>query len=127
MGGAMSRRKGAAGEREVAKLARDAGWDKAKREAPMQAGHGNDYPDIGAIAGLYVESKRYKRVPVNRFAREVLDVKREDGLVPILAHRDDGEQWRVTLDARFFFSAWRELHELRGALALCAAGTGVRA
>lgn len=126
--GAKSRRKGANGERELAKVARECGWEGAKREAPMQAGHGDDYPDIGDVKGLYIESKRYKKVPVTRFAEELLDKPaRKDGLVPVLAHRDDHKPWRVTMDARFFFSAWKELQELRHALALCAAGTGVKA
>lgn len=127
--GAKSRRKGAQGERELAQLARDCGFKDAKREAPMQAGHGSDYPDVGQIHGLYVEGKRYKRTPVNKFARDLLDLPpRADGLLPVLMWRDDGiTKWRATLDGDVFLKMWNEMLELRRAVHLVSQQSGKRA
>lgn len=126
--GAKSRRKGAAGERELAELARSVGFKDAKRTAPMQAaiGGANQFADIGNIPGLYCESKRYKKTPVGKFADEVL-VPRADGNVPVLLYRDDGKPWRAVVDGQFLLALWKECQDLRGALAMVAQGTGVRA
>jgi hypothetical protein len=114
--GAKSRRKGAGGEREFAALAEERGFPDAKRTAPMQAGgYADEFGDVSGIPLLYVECKRYRRTPINRFSREVLGVERP-GLVSVLAWRDDGEPWRVTLDATAFLTLHREYLELRAQL-----------
>lgn len=120
--GAKSRRKGATGERELVALVKGAGFDKAHRTAPMQAAQdgAQAYADLGEVPGLYVESKRYKTTPVHQCVREVEGKRGRVAGEPVLAYRNDNEGWRVNLDARFFFAAWNELHELRGALALAA-------
>lgn len=115
--GARSRRKGAGGEREFAALANERGFPDAKRTAPMQAGgYSDEYGDVGGIPLSYVECKRYKRTPVNRFSREVLNVPRP-GFVSVLAWRDDGEPWRVTLNATDYLTVLRELITLRNEVA----------
>jgi Holliday junction resolvase len=111
--GAKSRRKGAGGEREFAALADERGFHDAKRTAPMQAGgYAEEFGDVSGVPLLYLECKRYRRTPVNRFSRDVLSVERP-GLVSVLAWRDDGEPWRVTLDAAAFLTLHRELLNLR--------------
>ena len=127
--GAHSRRKGAQGERELVALVKSAGFDKAHRTAPMQAAQGGaeTYGDLGAIPGVYVESKRYKATPVRSCVAEVEAKRGKVAGEPVLAWRDDNKPWRVDLDARFFFSLLNEVHELRGAIAMCAGSTGVRA
>jgi hypothetical protein len=113
--GAKSRRKGAGGEREFAALANERGFSDAKRTAPMQAGgYADEFGDVSGVPLLYLECKRYKRTPVNRFSREVL--RERPGLVSVLAWRDDGEPWRVTLDAADFLTLHRELLDLRAAV-----------
>ncbi len=112
--GAKSRRKGAGGEREFAALAAERGFPDAKRTAPMQAGgYADEFGDVSGVPLLYLECKRYRRTPVNRFSREVLPVERP-GLVSVLAWRDDDQPWRVTLNAADFLTLHRELLALRG-------------
>lgn len=94
--GALSRRKGACGEREIVKLARELGFTDAKRTAPMQAGYGAEYPDVDGIPLLWIEAKCYRQTPVNRFAREHVD-KERPGFIPVLAWRDERTEWRATL------------------------------
>lgn len=111
MSGAKSRRKGANGEREFAELAREAGFDGAKRTAPMQSGgYADEYGDVSGIPVVRVECKRYRRVPVNRFAHSLPEAP---GLVPVLAWRDDGKAWRVDLDAADFLAILRDLEDRR--------------
>jgi Holliday junction resolvase len=114
--GAKSRRKGAGGEREFAALAEERGFLDAKRTAPMQAGgYADEFGDVSGVPLLYLECKRYRRTPVNRFAREVLHER--PGFVSVLAWRDDGQPWRVTLDAADFLTLHRELIDLRSQVA----------
>jgi hypothetical protein len=87
--GAKSRRKGAQGERDVANIAQEMGFGDAERAAPMQAGaNRQDEPDVRTVGRLWIESKRYRRTPVNKFAREVLGEERP-GFVSVLVYRDD--------------------------------------
>jgi Holliday junction resolvase len=86
--GRRSREKGAEGEREIASMAREEGFAFAKRTAPMQAAHADEFEDVAEVGRLAIESKRYRRTPVNAFAREVL-AKERPGFIPVLAYRDD--------------------------------------
>jgi hypothetical protein len=110
--GAKSRRKGAGGEREYAGVAVECGFKDAHRTAPMQAGHPSEYGDVGGIPLNRTECKRYRRVPVNRFAREVLS-RETPGFIDVLAWRDDGDEWNVTVRARNWLVLVRELVTLR--------------
>ena len=96
--GAMSRRKGKRGELEVVAIAKAIGFARAERTAPMQAGHGSsEHGDVGGIRPLYIEVKCHARVPVNRYAREVLDGPERPGMVRVLAWRDNRTEWRATV------------------------------
>jgi len=86
--GAKSRRKGKSGELEVRSMAREEGFSTAQRGAPMQAQGGEVLADVCEVGRLWVEMKRYKRTPVNSFARATL-AKDRPGFVPVLAYRDD--------------------------------------
>lgn len=95
MAGKRSHYKGMAGEHEVVKLARRAGFKKAERTAPMQAGHAKEHPDVTGVSLCWVEVKRARRVNIRRAFRalEVLGAA-----FPVLVHRDDRDKkWRATL------------------------------
>lgn len=99
MGGAMSRRKGAVGEREVVALAKQYGFDGARRTAQMQAGTGDELDaDVSGIGRLWAEVKRHARVNVQGCMRDLL-TKERPGFVRCLFHRSNGEPWLVTLEA----------------------------
>lgn len=94
--GAKSRDKGKRGELEVVALAKEHGFGGARRRAPMQCGFGDENdPDVENVGRLWLETKLYRRVPVNKFAREVLDGKERPGFINVLAWRDDRTQWRA--------------------------------
>jgi hypothetical protein len=112
--GAKSRTKGKVGERELVDLAKAAGFDGARRGSPMQAADGESLADVDGIPLLWAESKRYRRTPIARLAREMLATERP-GSTSVLFSRDDGrgEGWLATLDAREFLNRHRELLDLR--------------
>lgn len=97
--GARSRRKGARGEREFVALAREAGFYRAERSAPMQAATGDaHHADLDHVGRLWVECKRHRRVNVQAAMRDLLAVERP-GLTRVLLHRSDDGPALATLEA----------------------------
>lgn len=94
--GAKSRTKGASGELEIVTLARELGFNRARRLAPMQCGYGQDYPDVDGVGPLWIESKRERKVAsLAAYVREYLAER--PGYVPVLAWREDRGEWTATL------------------------------
>lgn len=89
--GAKSRRKGASAEREVAELARQAGFPNARRSAPLQAADGQTAPDVDGTGRLWVEVKRRGRGSMYALAVEA--TRERAGWIPTLAYREDGGPW----------------------------------
>lgn len=97
--GAMSRRKGASGEREVVALAREVGFAKAERAAPLQAHRGDEnHADVEGVGRLFIEVKRHAKVSVPGCMKALLS-KDRPGFIRVLVHRDNGGQWLATLEA----------------------------
>lgn len=90
----MERRKGAVGEREVARVLREYGWALAQRthDGRAQAGRG----DIAyGPAHVHIEVKRQERLNVPAAFDQV---KRDAGLdIPVLVHRPSRHEWMATL------------------------------
>lgn len=94
-----SRRKGKVGELEACHaLETTFGW-RAKRTAPMQAGHGGDYPDIVCeqTPGLFLEVKRVEKLNVQRALATA--VRQAGRKCPVLMHRTNRSPlgWLITL------------------------------
>lgn len=99
MSGARSRRKGKVGELEACHaLESTFGW-KAKRSAPMQAGHGGAYADIvcDQTPSLFLEVKRVEKLNVQRALATA--VKQAGRRCPVLLHRTNRSPlgWLLTL------------------------------
>lgn len=89
-----SRAKGARGERELAKVLRDNGFPDARRGQQFKGSP--ESPDVIALDGIHIECKRVERLNVSE---AMAQAKRDAGeLVPIVAHRKNGEQWLVTME-----------------------------
>lgn len=96
--GRMSREKGKRGEREFAKLCRAHGFEGARRGQQFSGVEGKD---VVGLPGFHIEVKRVERLNLGA----AMDQAQEDaaeGEVPIVAHRKNGESWRVTLEAEEF-------------------------
>jgi Holliday junction resolvase len=90
--GAHSRTKGAQAEREVAAIAREHGFESARRSAPMQAGYGSDDDaDVENVGRLWLEVKR--RGKGSMYALAVDATKERAGWVPTLVYREDRGPW----------------------------------
>ena len=99
-----SRAKGARGERELAKVLRDNGFPDARRGQQYSGIHG-DADIVDALDGIHIECKRVERLNVSE---AMAQSKRDSGeLVPIVAHRKNGEQWLVTME----LVNWLELYK----------------
>ena len=91
------KRKGSAGERELAEILRKAGIRAYRNDQIFRGGAGN--PDVSAeIAGqeLHIECKRQERLNVpEAVAQAMRDAAA--GAMPIVAHRRNREKWLVTI------------------------------
>ena len=91
------KRKGTAGENELAELLRRSGIRAYRNDQIYKGGQGNPdvYAEIGTIP-LHIEVKRVEKlnVPeaVNQAVRDAAD-----GVLPVLAHRRNREKWLVTM------------------------------
>ena len=113
MSGAMSRRKGASGEREVVALAKEYGFPDAERTAQMQASLGDEkHADVSKIGRLWVEVKRHAKVSVPGCMKDLLS-KERPGFIRVLVHRDNGGKWLATLEATELLKLERDALRIR--------------
>lgn len=88
-----SRKKGKTGELELAKELRKYGFDT--RRGQQYCGANGDADVIG-VPGLHIECKRVERLNVENALRQAeADAKEND--VPVVMHRANREEWKVTL------------------------------
>jgi Holliday junction resolvase len=123
--GKLSRDKGAAGEREFASVAREAGL-AAERTAQLQAGErAEGSPDVSIYdcPDLHVEVKRDERMSVDRMVRQSVEdaAKYRGGArVPLVAWRRNGsgrKGWRIDSPAAHYLGLLVENARLRAELA----------
>ena len=101
MGKINSKRKGAVGEREVAKILRDHGFD-ARRTAQF-CGNTGDAADVIGLDGFHIEVKRAETTKIwDWIAQAERDHKA--GTVPLVVFRKNGEKWKVCMDFEEFLN-----------------------
>lgn len=101
--GRMSRTKGKVGEREVAQLLRDHGFD-ARRGVQFRGGA--DSPDVIGLPGFHLEVKRVEAFRLYD-ALEQAKNERRDGDIPAVFHRPNQRPWVVVLEASDFLALVR--------------------
>jgi hypothetical protein len=91
--GASERRKGAAGELEVVKIAREHGWPASRNlDQPRDGGS-----DILGISAVCLEVKRTERADVWTWWRQVTgDAK--PGEIPLVAFRRSASPWLAVVE-----------------------------
>lgn len=102
-----SREKGKAGEREFAALCRKHGFENARRG---QQYSGLEGKDVVGLAGVHVEVKRIERLNLSKAMKQAIEDSSE-GEIPIVAHRKNRENWKITMLADDWFElymAWLE-------------------
>lgn len=99
-----SRRKGATGERELAKVLREWGIDARRGQ---QYKGGVDSPDVIGLKGVHVECKRVERLNIDdAIAQSIRDAGDE---MPVVMHRKNGKKWLVTLRLEDFMKMYLEV------------------
>ena len=98
-----SKQKGARGERELASLLREHGYDC--RRSQQYCGANGDADVIG-LPGIHIESKRTERLNLsNAMSQAIADCKEN---IPTVWHRKNNEQWLVTLSAENFLKIYAD-------------------
>lgn len=88
-----SRNKGAEGERELARILREYGYNT--RRGQQYCGANGDADVIG-LPGVHIECKRVERLNIyNAMMRSIRDAK--TGEMPAVFHRKNCEPWKVTM------------------------------
>ena len=101
--GKMSREKGKRGEREVAKILKEHGWDCHRG---VQYKGGPDSPDVIGLPGIHIEVKRSERLNLyDDLSQSKADCDIFE--LPIVIHRRNDCEWVVIQP----LSDWLELYK----------------
>lgn len=98
-----SREKGAAGERELANLLKEHGYDTRRGQQFCGA---NGDADVVGLPGIHIECKRVERLNLYA-AMEQSERDSREGEIPVVMHRKNRQDWLVTMR----FSDWLEMYE----------------
>lgn len=102
-----SRRKGKAGELELAHYLTERGYN-ARRGQQFSAANGD--PDVIGIPGVHIECKRVERLDLDSaLDQSVRDARA--GEVPVVIHRKNRQKWRVTMLLDDFLDMYGGNHE----------------
>lgn len=105
-----SNQKGKTGEREFAALCRKHGFENARRGQQFSGIEGKD---VVGLEGIHIEVKRVERLNIDKAMKQSIEDSKERE-IPIVAHRKNREEWKVTMRAEDwleFYKAWRERNE----------------
>lgn len=107
MGGKSSQRKGANGERELAKVLEAEGYN-IERGGSQSFG---TVPDLMGLPGIHIEVKRVERLNVTEAMHQAeRDSERFHDGTPAVFHRRSREPWLVTMR----LSDWLKLYRGEG-------------
>ena len=102
-----SRKKGKAGELELAALLRDMGYQS--RRGQQYCGASGDADVIG-LPGIHIECKRVEKLNLMDAVKQAShDAK--DGLLPAVFHRRNRQPWMVTLTMDDWMKLYKKAEE----------------
>jgi len=108
--GKASKNKGKVGEREVAALLRQRGWE-SRRGVQFQGG--NDSPDVvTTLPDVHIEVKRTETLSLYKALEQAIEDAGE-GKIPTVWHRRNQKQWVVALNASDFLDLMDEIINAR--------------
>lgn len=88
-----SREKGKRGEEELANYLKGKGFN-ARRGQQFSAANGD--PDVIGLPGIHIECKRVEKLNLDAALEQSVRDARADE-VPVVIHRKNRQQWRITL------------------------------
>lgn len=98
-----SRRKGAEGEREIAKILRGYGYD-ARRGQQYSGANGD--ADVVGLPGVHIEVKRVEALNIDK----AMEQSKRDarGEIPAVFHRKNGKEWKATVRLEDFIKLYKQ-------------------
>lgn len=106
----MSRNKGKSGEREIAKILREHGWDDARRGQQFQGSPGS--PDVIGLPGFHIEVKRTEQCRLYEYMEQAASEAAEDE-IPVVFHRQNNRRWVAMVDLDDFLKVVEEYADHR--------------
>lgn len=101
-----SRRKGAEGERSLAKKLKEYGYDC--RRTVQYCGKSGEAADIIGLPGIHIECKRVERLNLeDAMAQSKHDAR--EGEIPTVMHRKNNCEWLVTMRLEDFMRMYGEV------------------
>lgn len=88
-----SKRKGSNGEREIAKILREHGYE-ARRGQQYSGANGD--ADVVGVPGVHIEVKRGQQLNIEK-AMQQAEADKRPGEMPVVFHRKNGEEWKATM------------------------------
>ena len=111
MGGRSSQRKGASGERELAALLREHGYD-IHRGGSLSFG---EVPDLSGLPGIHVECKRAETLRMSEWmAQAEWDSQRFGDGAPAVFFRRSRSPWCVVMKLEDWLELYRSYQPPRG-------------
>lgn len=105
-----SRRKGAEGEREIANILKNHGYD-ARRGQQYSGANGD--ADVVGLPGIHIEVKRVEALNIDK-AMEQAERDARPGEIPTVWHRKNEKKWKVTLGIEDFIELYKQAEAFTG-------------
>jgi negative regulator of genetic competence, sporulation and motility len=102
--GRASREKGKKGERELASLLREYGYE-SRRGVQYNGADGS--ADVVGLPGIHIECKRVERLNIYDAMDQAINDAREDE-IPAVFHRRNRDYWKVTLRLEDFMEIYQK-------------------
>lgn len=114
-----SKRKGANGELEFAKLCSEHGFNS--RRTQQYCGNTGDAADIVGLPGIHVEVKRVEALNITKAMEQSERDAHEkgDNEIPIVAHRKNRADWLITMKASDWLSMFTKTTSVSDATKVC--------
>lgn len=98
-----SKRKGNAGERELAAILREQGYNTRRGQ---QFSGANGDADVEGLPGIHIEVKRVERLNIyDAIKQSIRDAR--PGEMPAVFHRRNREKWLVTMPLEYWLELYR--------------------
>lgn len=107
-----SKRKGAQGERELARVLREYGFEC--RRSQQYCGGTEESADIVGLPYIHIECKRVEALNIDKAMEQAIrDSKpaiNEPLKIPAVFHRRNGKEWKVTMYLRDWMEIYQEYY-----------------
>lgn len=103
-----SKKKGNAGERELAKILTDTYGFECRRTQQF-CGKGGESADIVGLPFIHCEVKRVEKLNIDD-ALEQATRDCKEGRIPVVFHRKNNKKWKATLDLDMFMAIYGEYY-----------------